>query len=67
VSRLTKQIKRKGKGLSGDRPPAVIPSSPRTGDPGGVVIDDAVYPLPGEPPVAQSRGWGDMSWLDWRR
>jgi hypothetical protein len=22
-----------------------------------------VYPLAGEPPVAQSHGWGDLSWL----
>jgi hypothetical protein len=31
--------------------------------PSGVVIDGAVYPLAGQPPLAQSNGWGDMSWL----
>jgi len=31
--------------------------------PSGVVIDGAVYQLEGQPPVATSKGWGDMSWL----
>jgi len=29
----------------------------------GVVIDGGVYPLAGQPPPAQSHGWGDLSWL----
>lgn len=29
----------------------------------GVVIDGDVYPLAGEPPVAVSHGWGDLTWL----
>jgi hypothetical protein len=39
---------------------------PETGPsraPAGIVIDGAVYPLDGQPPVAASHGWGDMGWL----
>jgi hypothetical protein len=28
---------------------------------------ELVETLGGEPPVAQSHGWGDLSWLYWRR
>jgi len=31
--------------------------------PSGVVIDGAVYPLQGQPPVAVSQGWGNLSFL----
>jgi hypothetical protein len=30
----------------------------RRGTTGGVVIDGAVYPLEGEPPVVKTNGWG---------
>lgn len=30
--------------------------------PSGIEIDGAVYPLAGQPPVAQTHGWGDMAW-----
>lgn len=63
MSRLTKKLKpAKGKSESGGRE---IPAVPRPSSTGGVVLDGAVYPLAGEPPVASSRGWGDMSWLRW--
>jgi hypothetical protein len=41
---------------------------PENGDhiPSGIVVDGAVYPLEGQPPVARSHGWGDLSWLRWR-
>jgi hypothetical protein len=29
----------------------------------GVVIDGVVTPLQGEPPVAVTHGWGDLTWL----
>jgi hypothetical protein len=64
VSRLTKKVKGKGKaapsGISQEYQPAPRPKSAA-----GVVVDGAVYPLAGEPPIAQSRGWGDMSWTRW--
>lgn len=30
--------------------------------PYGIMIDGAIYPLGGQPPLAVSHGWGDMSW-----
>jgi hypothetical protein len=63
MSRLTKQIKPKGKVTSGGRETSPIPLTMRPSHVAGVVIDNAVYPLAGEPPIATSRGWGDMSWL----
>jgi hypothetical protein len=63
MSRLTKQVKPKGKAPYGGRETPAVPLSMRPSHPAGVVIDDTVYPLAGEPPVAQSHGWGDLSWL----
>jgi hypothetical protein len=40
----------------------VVPQSDDYG-PSGVVIDGAVYALGGQPPLATSQGWGDMSWV----
>lgn len=31
----------------------------------GVVIDGAVYGLQGQPPVAVSGGWGNLSFMLW--
>jgi hypothetical protein len=36
------------------------------GEPSGIVIDGAVYPLEGQPPIAVSHGWGDLTWLRWK-
>jgi hypothetical protein len=33
----------------------------------GYVLDGAWYALDGQPPVAVSTGWGDLSWLVHRR
>lgn len=41
--------------------PVVV--QPQDYSPSGVVIDGAVYVLAGQPPVATSKGWGNMSWL----
>jgi hypothetical protein len=38
-----------------------------TRTPSGVVIDGNVSQLAGQPPVAQSHGWGDLSFLRHRR
>jgi IS30 family transposase len=38
----------------------------RQGDGRAPARDVAAY-VKGQPPVASSRGWGDMSWLRWRR
>lgn len=48
---------------------AEYPICPQPEDylPSGTVIDGAVYQLGGQPPVATSKGWGNMSWLFWRR
>jgi hypothetical protein len=67
MSRLTKQIKPKGKATSGGRETSPLPLTMRPTSNTGVVIDGAAYPLAGEPPRAVSRGWGDMSWLYWPR
>lgn len=41
---------------------------PGTGiSPQGALIDGAVYPLDGQPPIAQGGNWGDMSWMWWAR
>ncbi len=63
MSRLTKQIKSKGKAPSGGREVSAVPLSMRPTSLAGHVIDGVPYPLQGEPPVARSNGWGDMSWL----
>jgi hypothetical protein len=43
---------------------ATVPvAAPSWAPPLGVVIDGVVYPLEGQPPVAVSHGWGDLSWL----
>jgi hypothetical protein len=50
--------------------PAMGPEAhpPGTGpSPSGALVDGAVYPLDGQPPVAQGGNWGDMSWLAWTR
>lgn len=31
----------------------------------GVVIDGAVYQLDGQPPLAVSHGWGNLSFMYW--
>ena len=31
--------------------------------PSGVLIDGGVYPLAGQPPLATSNGWGNLSWM----
>jgi hypothetical protein len=65
MSRLVKQIDGKaGQGVKGGKylpPESTIVAPPRTR--GGVVIDGVVTPLAGEPPVAVSHGWGDLTWL----
>jgi hypothetical protein len=33
------------------------------GIPSGVLIDGAIYALQGQPPVAVSHGWGNLSFL----
>jgi hypothetical protein len=38
-----------------------------SGTPSGVIIDGAAYALEGQPPIAVSKGWGNMAWLLWRR
>ena len=43
------------------------PVNPEPSVPSGVVIDGAVYPLEGQPPIAVSHGWGDLSFLFWRK
>ncbi len=63
MSRLTKRVKPKHKATSGGIETSAVPLTMRDSSPGGVVIDNAVYPLAGEPPVATSHGWGNMSWL----
>jgi hypothetical protein len=66
MSRLTKKVKPRGKAPSGGRELST-PMDPRPTSFAGVVIDNQVYPLAGEPPRAVSRGWGDLSWLYWPR
>ena len=39
------------------------PMGMATGTAEGIPIDGAVYQLDGQPPRAQSKGWGDLSWL----
>jgi hypothetical protein len=66
MSRLVKKVTGKaGQGVKGgDSPPrpesAIVPRSLARG---GVVIDGVVYPLAGEPPIAVTHGWGDLTWL----
>jgi hypothetical protein len=45
---------------------ATVPVVPDLVPPLGVVIDGVVYALDGQPPMAVSHGWGDLSWLAWR-
>jgi hypothetical protein len=63
MSRLTKKVKPKGKAPSGGRETSPIPLTMRPTSLAGHVIDGVPSPLQGEPPIAQSHGWGDMSWL----
>jgi hypothetical protein len=67
VSRLTKQVKPKHKASSASREQSAVPLTMRPSSVAGVVIDGAVYPLAGEPPVAVTHGWGDLRWLYWPR
>jgi hypothetical protein len=30
--------------------------------PNGLDVDGYIAPLDGEPPIAKTRGWGDLSW-----
>jgi hypothetical protein len=41
------------------------PVDPQPDDyaPSGVMIDGVVYQLGGQPPLAVSHGWGNLSWL----
>jgi hypothetical protein len=64
--KLVKTIEgRAGRGVKGGdsplRPASAIVA--RSLASGGVVIDGVVYPLQGEPPIAVSHGWGDLTWL----
>ena len=63
MSRLTKQITSVG----GQAATALGPEGPGPATATGVVVDGVLYPLAGQPPVAVSRGWGDLSFLRWRR
>jgi hypothetical protein len=65
--KLTKQIKGKSKTPSASRVQSPVPLSLRPSSVAGVVVDEAVYPLAGEPPIAVSHGWGDMRWRYWPR
>lgn len=62
MSRLTKQVKGKGKAATASRDVPAVPVGMQPRSTAGVVIDGVPYPLQGEPPTARSRGWGDMSW-----
>jgi hypothetical protein len=33
------------------------------GIPSGIIIDGAAYPLGGQPAVAKTKGWGNLSFL----
>jgi hypothetical protein len=62
--KLVKQIEEKaGQGAKGMKypPGRRYLGLPRTS--GGVVIDGVVTPLAGEPPIAVSHGWGDLTWM----
>jgi hypothetical protein len=67
MSRLVKQVKGKGKAATASRDVPAVPSSMQPRSMAGHVIDGVPYPLQGEPPVATSKGWGDMSWWYWSR
>jgi hypothetical protein len=66
MSRLVKKIDGKaGQGVKGGKSP-MRPETAiglRSLAKGGVVIDGVVYPLAGEPPIAVTHGWGDLTWL----
>jgi hypothetical protein len=64
--RLVKKIEGKaGQGVKGGESPLrpestmVAPARVKA----GIVIDGVVYPLAGEPPIAVTHGWGDLTWL----
>jgi hypothetical protein len=62
--KLEKQIDGKaGQGAKGSKypPGRTYLGLPRTY--GGVVVDGVVTPLAGEPPVAVSQGWGNLTWM----
>jgi hypothetical protein len=42
-------------------PESTVAGGTRT--PSGIIIDGAVYQLAGQPPVARSHGWGNLSFL----
>jgi hypothetical protein len=42
-------------------------SEPYDGERDGITTDGVHHGLDGQPPVAKSRGWGDLSWLRRRR
>jgi hypothetical protein len=58
VSRLTNRITSDSKAPGG---PYVPPESNGDGLPFGVLVDDAVMPLEGQPPLAVTKGWGNLS------
>ena len=64
--KLVKKIEGKaGQGVKGGksplRPESALVARPRTK--AGIVIDGVVTPLQGEPPIAVTHGWGDLTWL----
>jgi hypothetical protein len=61
--KLTKRVKGKGKAAEGGREVRAVPASLRDGRAYGIEIDGVVSPLGGQPPVATTKGWGDLSWL----
>jgi hypothetical protein len=60
--KLTKQVQVKGKAATVSRGVPAVLLSIQHRSMAGVVIDGVPYPLQGEPPIAASHGWGDMSW-----
>lgn len=59
MSRLTERLHSDDRDTRGV---ALLGRENGDGQPSGVTIDGVVYPLDGQPPVAASRGWGDMNW-----
>jgi hypothetical protein len=41
----------------------LVISEPEDYAPSGILIDGSVYTLAGQPVIAKSHGWGNMSWL----
>jgi hypothetical protein len=62
--KLVKTLKGKGKADQGGREIPAVPLILRGGGRAyGLEIDGAVYPLDSQPPLATTRGWGDLSFL----